>query len=543
MSEETSSTPLHLLREHLRADSLVRERSISLFVLVAAVMTPPFLLVMIADLGRSLVPALVAICGAVALYELTLLWLFRRGWYHPAVPWTNVFIEVSMPILGVTLVAVSRDTLFFVTSSMHILWASMLALSSLRANPRLSTAAGFWAAALHISLFHWAITPRLPLYPMTSLQWPATLMRAFFLVCAGVGGGMVARHFVRKAEDALRSVREQDLMGKYFLHEKLGAGGMAEVYRATYCPQGGFQKTVAIKRVLPKLSSHEDFTALFLEEAGLCALLAHPNVVQVFDCGRFQGTFILAMEFVDGASLHRILRRNRGPLPICAATYLGAELAAGLDYLHRRTTSEGQPLNLVHRDVNPPNILVSRLGEVKLADFGVAHAATRASARTPGFFGKTFYAAPEQVHGQVDGRADLFALGLTMYESLTGEPVLVGSAEALLRKGHLPLLAPPSSRRPEVPPALDALVMQLLRENPTERPESGAEVRARLSELKEDAAPYPAGQRALALAVEVARAARDTDEPGTLPDSGSATTQRAGGEAGMPQTRALRVRR
>ena len=368
-------------------------------------------------------------------------------------------------------------------------------------------------------------------------------MSGAFFVLSGLVAAGIATYLIRQAQDALRAVREQDLMGKYFLHEKLGAGGMAEVYRATYCPQGGFQKTVAIKRVLPKLVSHGDFTELFLEEAGLCALLAHPNVVQVFDCGRFQGTFILAMEYVDGASLHRILRRSFGPLPLCAVTYLGAELAAGLDYLHRRTTPEGRPLNLVHRDVNPPNVLVSRLGEVKLADFGVAHAATRASARTPGFFGKTYYAAPEQVHGVVDGKADLFALGLTLHEALTGEQLLVGGAEALLRKGQLPLLPPPSRKRPEVPAVLDALVMQLLQLDPAARPESGAEVRARLSELTGSAAPYPAGQRALAQAVETVRASRAPEEAGTLPDSGTATTQRAGLEDGQAPTRSLRVRR
>jgi serine/threonine-protein kinase len=321
------------------------------------------------------------------------------------------------------------------------------------------------------------------------------------------------------------------------------------VYRATYCPQGGFHKTVAIKRVLPKLSSNPEFTELFLEEAGLCALLAHPNIVQVFDCGRFQNTFILAMEYVDGASLHRLIRKGNGLLPISAVTFLGAELAAGLDYVHRRMGPDGQPLNLVHRDVNPPNILISRWGEVKLADFGVARAATRVKASLPGFYGKTCYAAPEQLKGlSFDGRADLFALGLTLYEALTGEPVLTVEHEAGLRNGVLPLIPPPSRQRPDVPPGLDRVVMALLAAEPVLRPVSGAEVRRRLTELTGEAAPFPQGQKALAAAVEAvrARAPSSSSEPELPADAAAATTRavRPPEDVGTPEaTRALRVRR
>ena len=119
-----------------------------------------------------------------------------------------------------------------------------------------------------------------------TVELPWMLLRALYLLFAGAGGAVVAQTLVRKAEDALRAVREQDLMGKYFLHERLGFGGMAEVYRATYSPEGGFQKTVAIKRILPALLNRPHFTELFLDEARLCALLNHPNVVQVFDVSR-----------------------------------------------------------------------------------------------------------------------------------------------------------------------------------------------------------------------------------------------------------------
>src|SRR5262249_39968079 len=160
------------------------------------------------------------------------------------------------------------------------------------------------------------------------------------------------------------------------------AGGMAEVFRATYCPEGGFVRTVAVKRVRPDVADDASFADAFRQEARLAARLVHPNLVQVLDCGRFRGDFVFVMELVDGVSLSRLLRRIRGPLPLHVVAYLGAELAGALAYVHARTDDEGRPLGLVHLDVNPPNIMLSRIGEVKLADFGVARVTAHGSANT-----------------------------------------------------------------------------------------------------------------------------------------------------------------
>jgi serine/threonine-protein kinase len=292
------------------------------------------------------------------------------------------------------------------------------------------------------------------------------------------------------------------------LHERIGTGGMAEVYRATYSPEGGFEKQVALKRVLPNFADDIEFVTLFRREAELCSTLHHPNIVQVFDLGRHANTYFLAMEYVDGLPLSSLLSgRGWTGLPLSAVTFLGAELASALDYLHRRTTRTGEPLHLVHRDVNPPNVLVSRIGEVKLSDFGIARSAARAQLTVVGNVrGKLGYMAPEQAYAQaIDGRTDLFALGLTLHEALTGRRLLSGGDDMeLMRAAAEQPLPPPSYLRPEVPPELDAVVMRLLEREVTRRTTTGAEARQQLLALTGEAAPFPNGQVVLAQAAQEA---------------------------------------
>jgi len=294
------------------------------------------------------------------------------------------------------------------------------------------------------------------------------------------------------------------------LHERIGSGGMAEVYRATYSPEGGFEKQVALKRILPSYADDAEFVSLFRREAELCSTLHHPNIVQVFDLGRHANTYFLAMEYVDGLPLSTVLRGlGWQGLPLSAVVFLGAELAAALDYLHRRTGKYGEPLHLIHRDVNPPNVLISRGGEVKLSDFGIARDTARAQLTVAGNVrGKLGYMSPEQAYGKpIDGRTDLFALGLTLHEALTGRRLLVGQDEAALMMAAVSQeLLPPSHIRPDVPPELDAVVMGLLERDMSKRTATGAEVRQQLLSLTGELAPYPQGQLTLARATQVAMA-------------------------------------
>lgn len=283
-------------------------------------------------------------------------------------------------------------------------------------------------------------------------------------------------------------------LGRYTLVERVGGGGMATVYRATLHAwaggsEGAFEKEVAVKVIRPELSSDPQFVQMFLDEARISARLAHANLVQTFDFGQVDGTFFLAMEFVRGKTLAQLLRACRTmrlPLGAARSVHVVGQVARGLGYAHRLKGSDGASLGLVHRDVSPQNVLVSREGEVKLADFGIAKAAERTHVTQPGRVrGKCAYMAPEQARGfDLDPRADVFALGVVLWECLTGRPLFDGPSDgAVLLQVIQREIEPPSVFAPEVAPELDALVARLLSRDPAARPRNGDEVARELAEL------------------------------------------------------------
>jgi serine/threonine-protein kinase len=392
-------------------------------------------------------------------------------------------------------------------------------VSALRASAVLSNIAGAIAATEYLVITFVAAGP------LSAQQRSMAVTTAALLAISGACAAAIATYIIGQASAALRAVREQDLMGKYLMHERLGAGGMAEVYRATYSPEGGFEKVVAIKRVLPAVAETADarvFLDMFREEARLGARLSHPNVLQVLDAGRFHGIYVVAMEYVDGVPLSRVLGQSQ-PLAPCAITYVAAELAAALDYIHTRTDDGGASLDLVHRDVNPPNVLVSRLGDVKLADFGVAHAIGRASLHPDRVYGKPGYMAPEQIQADaLDGRTDLFALGLTLYEMIAGKPLFPTTSLAVIEDFRIPeaeLAATPLGAR--LPDELRRLVVELLALDRDARPASGAIVRNGLLALTGEFAPFPNGR------AELARAVRTSIEGVEIERAATAATMRA----------------
>lgn len=282
-----------------------------------------------------------------------------------------------------------------------------------------------------------------------------------------IGGATM--YLVSRVRGLVSESRRKDFAGKYVLGERIGAGGMAEVFTATYAPEGGFERRVAVKRVLPSHSGNEEFVALFRREAELGARLAHPNLVQVLDFGKHLDSWFLAMEFVDGVSLASLIRgaasRGGAPVPLAASLYILAELAEGLTYLHEKATGTRGEVGMVHRDLNPPNVLLSRAGEVKISDFGVARWQTGEGLTGTGVIrGKLGYMPPEQLGGGQPGpQWDLFAFGVTAHELLCGKRLFVAETDAqMLRLVLEAPIAPPSDFRAEVPPEVDALVMQLV---------------------------------------------------------------------------------
>src|SRR3990167_3360189 len=228
---------------------------------------------------------------------------------------------------------------------------------------------------------------------------------------------------------------EPTQFGRYILLDKLAVGGMAEIYRAKTYGVDGFEKLLAIKRILPHCSADKDFITMLVDEAKLTVLLSHANIVQVYDLGKVGNDYFISMEFIYVTNLREMLNRcvvdDKRLLPEEVAVYIISEICKGLDYAHRKTDNDGNPLNIVHRDVSPQNILISYEGEVKIVDFGIAKAALNVSHTMAGILkGKVAYMSPEQALGKpIDHRTDIFSAGVVLYELLTGEKLFTGETQ------------------------------------------------------------------------------------------------------------------
>ena len=284
--------------------------------------------------------------------------------------------------------------------------------------------------------------------------------------------------------------------GKFELLERVGTGGMAEVFRALLRGAEGFEKEVCIKRILPMFTEDDDFVRMFKDEATLASKLQHANIVQILDFDTAEGQYYIAMEFVEGRDLKRVLSAIKGSgrtMPLGIGAFIGAEILKGLHYAHTRWHS-GQALGIIHRDISPHNVLVSMFGEVKITDFGIAKAASRVSATRSGVVkGKILYMSPEQAAGgTIDHRADLFAAGVVLYEVLTGQRPFAADTDAeSLAKIARGSFTPPRDVRPDLPEKLDAVVCKLMAREPSQRYGSGAEA---LRDLGAEAPPDGAMQ-------------------------------------------------
>ncbi|WP_309897190.1 serine/threonine-protein kinase [Archangium sp.] len=275
-------------------------------------------------------------------------------------------------------------------------------------------------------------------------------------------------------------------IGKYIVKRKLAEGGMAEIYLATHKGPEGFEKEVVIKRVRAFLAGDEGFVQMFIAEARLASRLNHANVVQIFDFDKHEDSFYLSMEYVRGCSLWDLRKRCREKgltMPPVLVAHIGAQVAAGLSHAHRLKSPDGEPFNLVHRDVTPHNVLLSLDGAVKLTDFGIAKAGNKLT--QPGVLkGKFAYMSPEQARGEaVDARTDVFALGIVLWEMLTGGRLFDGDSElAVLRAVQESAIASPARLNPDVPEDLDKVVATALDRDPAARFQSASELERALAQ-------------------------------------------------------------
>jgi serine/threonine-protein kinase len=268
---------------------------------------------------------------------------------------------------------------------------------------------------------------------------------------------------------------------RYRVIERLEAGGMAEVFKGEQASVQGFKKQVAIKRVLPHLAQNRNFIAMFLDEARLGARLNHANIVTVFDIGAADNTFFIVMEFVDGCNLKAIIEhyRQQGKrVGLKESIFITMEACKGLAFAHDLTDDDGKLLNIVHRDVSPPNLLLSKRGEVKVTDFGLAKATTQLEKTDPGVVkGKFSYLSPEAALGQpVDARTDVFALGILLWEMLAGRRLFLGESDfatvKLVQQAQVPSL---SRINPEVDAELERVLGKALEKDLSARYQTALE--------------------------------------------------------------------
>ncbi|GEN09354.1 Serine/threonine protein kinase [Myxococcus fulvus] len=277
-------------------------------------------------------------------------------------------------------------------------------------------------------------------------------------------------------------MKKPTLFGKYLLLERINVGGMAEVFIAKAFGVEGFERILAIKKILPTMAEDEEFITMFIDEARISVQLNHANIVHIHELGKHDDAYFIAMEYVAGRDVRTILeryRRRKEIMPTAQAVFVASKLCDGLDYAHRKKDARGQDLHIIHRDVSPQNVLISYEGEVKVIDFGIAKAANRSQKTQAGILkGKFGYMSPEQVRGMpIDRRSDIFAVGVLLYEMLTGEKLFVGESDfstlEKVRNADVPL---PREFNPNIPPGLEKVVLKALAREPEERYQWGSDL-------------------------------------------------------------------
>ena len=257
--------------------------------------------------------------------------------------------------------------------------------------------------------------------------------------------------------------------GDYYLLEKINSGGMAEVFKAKTFGVEGFERLVAVKKILPAIAEDKEFISMFVDEAKIAVQLTHANIVQIFKLGNIHDEYYIAMEYVPGRDLRaiydRCVRTNQ-KLSIGCVCYIVSKICEGLDYAHNKKDAKGNPMNIIHRDISPQNILIGYEGDCKLIDFGIAKAANKSTATQVGILkGKFSYMSPEQVAGKpgIDRRSDIFALGIVLFEMLTLKRLFLGSSDfETLEKIRKVEVSPPTLYNSDIPEELEDIVLKAL---------------------------------------------------------------------------------
>lgn len=387
-------------------------------------------------------------------------------------------VEISFPTAIIWIDLVVQNPRYAATMSPPLqLYGALVILQVVRLQRWMPIIMATVGALQYLTMMLFVVRPRLApdIAALPEYDTPLVIVRGFLVVLAGIMAsavGLAVRGAVRRAA---KSARAQDLFGRYRILERIAEGGMGSIHRALYCPEGGFARPVALKRIHDHLARQDAFVDSFRAEAEISSRLVHANIVQVLDFGRVENTYFLAMEFVDGSNLSQVLQAAAAthavmPEPVLAR--IGAELLEGLHFAQEvARDAEGKVMRVLHRDLSPSNVLVSKTGEVRIADFGLARPLGESGALlTAHVAGKSSYMSPEQTRGEaMDMRSDLFAAAIILWECVTLRPLFwrgnnVASGIAVAYED-----APAPSTVLPVPSAWDAFFATALAKDPSVR--------------------------------------------------------------------------
>jgi serine/threonine-protein kinase len=450
-------------------------------VVLALVFSPPF------GIGAALVSLLYLAWFSFAA------WRYQRGDARPLLTYGTLALEVSAPWAFAFMMVFTQGAGYALSSWVPpMLYAALIVASIIRLRPGPPLFHGAVAVVVYL-VFYFALargrlTPEEAARPVLGPGIQVT--RAVSLLLGGIFGSLVATALRGAIGRADATAREQDLFGKYRLLGTIASGGMGTVVEALYCPEGGFERRVAIKRIHPHFAEQKPFVDAFRAEAALGAQLSHPNIVQVLDFGKVGDAYFLAMEFVDGLPLSEVMARVFGAkmqIAVPVAAHVARELLAGLAYSHDVARApDGRPLRVVHRDLCPQNVLVSKNCEVKITDYGIARALGEAdTAHTRAPRGHLAYVAPEQLRAlEFTPRTDLYGVGVILWELLASERLFARSTEALTLSAVLANRVPPvSGMRADLDQTWDEFFERALADDPMARFASAGEMSRALDAL------------------------------------------------------------
>jgi serine/threonine-protein kinase len=439
--------------------------------------------------------------GGAVTAALCLAWfsilvgLLRRGAASRAVHVATTVFESTVPWICLAMLSFTQGPAYALGSWVPpLLYGGVVVSSTARLRPFEPVILGVVGAAAFLVLyFAWlrpALPPELVTTPLLSAQ--VQISRAFSLAVGGALATTVSTALRRAIGRADTTARERELFGKYRLVRHVASGGMGTVFEALYCPEGGFERPVAVKRIHPHLAREPSFIRSFRNEAELSARLVHPNIVQVLVFGSVEGTYFLAMELVDGLSLRTFMKRTWAAkiiLPPHVIAHIGREILAGLSYTHGvARAADGSLLRVIHRDLCPANLLLSKNGEVKISDFGVARALRDAdSTHTRTVAGHLGYMAPEQARAQpIDARADIFAVGVMLWELCAGRSLFNRGAEGPTLLALISAeVEKPSTLRPDLDASWDHVVLYAAEREASRRFPSATAMAEALAELRD----------------------------------------------------------